>query len=44
MAYGMNQLRKAGKALSNFDDKYADAARMYEDVPELFQVGQCSNL
>ena len=43
MAYGMNQLRKAGRALSNFDDKYADAA-WNEDVPELFQVGHVVSL
>mgnify|MGYP003679964026 CR=1 FL=1 len=43
MAYGMNQLRKAGQALRTFDDNYADSL-WNEDAPELFQIGHILSL
>ncbi len=42
MAYGMNQLRKAGRALSNFDEAYADkisAMYMPTDASKVHERG-----
>ena len=39
MAYGMEQLRKAGQAMRNFDDAYAKKVRgMYDKAPAAIAV------
>jgi hypothetical protein len=38
MAYGMNQLRKAGKAFLDFDESFADALYA-DDRKQAYQIG-----